>query len=301
MLCYQQTKQVIPRMLELFATHEVAVTWATVGSLMADDEEEWHSFCPTLQPNYHHSKYSAYRYAAQYGIGQAYADAHFAPALVKEIVSYPRQELATHTYGHYYCLEAGQTLEAFKADMAAAQQLALHKFGQSLTSLVFPRNQYNTAYLLACHQLGITAVRSNPPNWFWTGVANDETSLVRKIFRTGDVFVPMGSSNSYPLKKLQKVPGKPLELPASRLYRQYDGRYPLLNVQRLKRIMGEMENAAKKGECYHLWWHPENFGFHPNECIAELNQLLHFFTILREKYGMQSSNMQEMAALLAAV
>jgi peptidoglycan/xylan/chitin deacetylase (PgdA/CDA1 family) len=295
MPCYRQTCEIIPAMLEQFARHKVAVTWATVGSLFAENEEEWRSVWPHELPAYIHPKYSAYQYILQQGIGSTYAPAHFAPQTVQLILQYPQQELATHTFSHYYCLEQGQSVDAFKADLKVVQHLARLKTGKPVTSLVFPRNQFNKAYLEACFQMGITAIRSNPPNWFWTGIANDETSMLRKMFRTGDVFVPMGARNTYDRSRLQPVAGEPLSIPASRLLRQYDPKRPFLNKQRIQRILGEMEYAARHQQYYHLWWHPENFGYHPQECLSELHTILEYYTRLAYNYGMASETMFQTA------
>ena len=60
-----------------------------------------------------------------------------------------------------------------------------------------------------------------------------------------------------------------------------------------KRILNEMTMAAKNNAYYHLWWHPENFGTHPNECMHELQQIANHFHQLKNKYGMESLTMEE--------
>lgn len=44
------------------------------------------------------------------------------------------------------------------------------------------------------------------------------------------------------------------------MLRPYSPRLSFLEGLRLRRIRHEMVHAAKKGELYHLWWHPYNFG-----------------------------------------
>ena len=46
-----------------------------------------------------------------------------------------------------------------------------------------------------------------------------------------------------------------------------------------------MTMAAKNNAYYHLWWNPENFGTHPNECMHELQQIANHFHQLKSKYG----------------
>ncbi|MCU0394779.1 MAG: polysaccharide deacetylase family protein [Chitinophagaceae bacterium] len=298
MQCYRQMEWVVPAMLKLFDRYGVKATWAVVGSLMVENEAEWQSLVPEKVPAYTNTRYSSFHYAEMNGLRGAAAAAHFAPDLVKAIIDCPGQELATHTFSHYYCLEAGQDPEAFSADLQRVQELAIRKTGRPVTSLVFPRNQYAPAYLDVCARHGITAVRTNPANWFWTSIGNEDTSIMRRIFRTGDVFIPMGAKSAYPLESMQwHQGGNLLCIPASRLLRQYDPALPWMNNIRLHRIRREMEYAARNGQCYHLWWHPENFGFHPQESLQELEGILQHFHILQQRFGMESFTMAEVANL----
>ncbi len=48
-------------------------------------------------------------------------------------------------------------------------------------------------------------------------------------------------------------------------------------------------------ECYHLWFHPENFGEHPKENLNNLLQILEQYRKCASLYDMQSWNMGEYA------
>ena len=293
---YKNTLKIIPELLQLFSENEVHVTWATVGALFASGQDEFEKYKPdeSLQPTYQNQSLSAYKHVAENGLDEKYNWAYFAPGLVQEISKYKGQELATHTFAHYYCLEPGQNIEQFSADLEAAKKIA-ENIGETLVSLVFPRNQFNETYLKVCFEKGIIVVRSNPDQWFWSGTTDENTSLVRKLFRTGDTYIALGKSTSYPLKNLKVTPGEPLLLPASRFLRPFHPKYSILNKLRLKRVLHEMEEAARKNECYHLWWHPENFGDYPNESLKDLKVIIDKFRLLQNKYGMQSWNMKEYA------
>jgi hypothetical protein len=43
---------------------------------------------------------------------------------LKDVQRRPGQEIATHTFSHYYCLEEGQTPDQFRADIDAAVAVA---------------------------------------------------------------------------------------------------------------------------------------------------------------------------------
>jgi peptidoglycan/xylan/chitin deacetylase (PgdA/CDA1 family) len=290
--CYQNTIELIPRLLDLFSKYEVHVTWATVGSLLAENVDEWNQLKPSILPSFNDEKYSAYAYAAKNGLNNQVAWAHFAPRSVFQILQHPGQELGTHTFAHYYCLEPQQSKEAFQADLAAANE-ASAKFQNQLTSLVFPRNQFEPGYLDICFKQGIRTVRSNPADWFWKPVADSKSGLMRKIFRSGDAYLPLGKRTSYPLETIKRTPNQPLQLPASRFLRAWQPSYPLANRVHAIRVKSELSAAATYDECYHLWWHPENFGSHPEENISQLEDFLKHYQTLKDKYGMRSWNMGE--------
>ena len=296
--CYRNTLHLVPRMLELFAQYDVHVTWATVGSMFAKDQAEWEQLRPSIEPQYAVEKYSAYRWVSRNAMLPDYHWAHFAPDMVRAILQYPGQELGTHTFSHYYCLEQQDEPRAFEADLLSAQKAAA-LFGCQLTSLVFPRNQFNPAYLKTCFENGITTIRSNPSNWFWSPVTNRGSSLFRKLVRTADAYMQVGAQRtSYPLSSIDITPGEPLQLPASRFLRPWRSEYRFANKWRIRRLCQEMRLAAKHGECYHLWWHPENFGDHPEENMSGLLMLLEQYAKCRNKYGMTSWNMGEYATHL---
>ncbi|WP_170971178.1 polysaccharide deacetylase family protein [Ilyomonas limi] len=293
LLCYQNTIRTVPKMLALFEAHGVHVTWATVGSMFASDAEEWNQLKPSLQPEYANEGYSPYRWVAQHGLQPEYHVAHFAPDAVKSILQYKGQELGTHTFSHYYCLEQVKQPEAFEADLKAANAAAL-KFGTQTTSLIFPRNQYNAQALRVCYENGIRVVRSNPDARFWTPINDKDASLLRKVLRTGDAYIQLGSTrSSYPLTAIAKRVNEPMLLPASRFLRPWHPAHRFTNKLMLRRINKELETAAKLHECYHLWWHPENFGDFPQENLENLAIVLEQYKKYRQKYGMQSWNMGE--------
>lgn len=283
---FSNTRMVIPKMLELFGRNEISVTWATVGMLFAKNEEEWKSYSPEFLPSYRDQNLSAYEWAKANGVR---SEVHFAPELIDEILSTPYQELGSHTFAHYYTLMRGQSPDQFRQDLRATQTIAKDKFGVSLKSLVFPRNQINELYLGICLEEGYEYVRGNPKNWFWQETQHE--SFEKKVFRSADCFFQVGKKSSYGIEEIDEFVDEPLILPASRILRPLNPLNPLFNSVRLHRIFREMEDAAKKKEVYHIWWHPHNFGNDPNQSLRELAQLIQHFQKLREQYGMESLSM----------
>ena len=295
--CYENTRRLIPEMLQLFAGGQVHVTWATVGMLFAKDWNEWSQFAPTVKPAYANTRLNSYSLREKFERDEQLKNNFFAPELVDQIRNTPYQEMATHTYCHYYCREEGQSVEQFKHDLQAAKRIAARK-GIALQSLVFPRNQLDEPYLSVCAAEGIKTVRSNPVDWFWNMDIAEKP--LKRIFRAADAYLPVGHKTSYKLSSLELKKGLPLSIPASRLLRPVHADNKLLNELRLKRILREMTAAAKAKECYHLWWHPNNFGDHPEQSMRDLETIVNHYKKLETKWGMSSMSMLEVYDFLKA-
>ena len=293
---FLNTRKLIPHLLNSYKEYGVHTTWATVGMLFHESKDSLLFRSPSLTPTYQVPELSAYHFIEQIGIGNTEADDHyhFAASLVQQIVDTPKQELASHTFAHYYCNERGQTVDQFRADLQAAQQSA-KLFNRELKSLVFPRNQFNEEYLKACYDAGFIAVRDNPRDWLWNIQSTQGESMWKRLNRGVDAYVPLGGKNTYTIESLQFRPGLPVCIPASRLLRPYRPKELFLNRMKIARIKNEMERAAQNGEVYHLWWHPHNFGHYPKESMDGLKEILDHFAMCREKYGMVSLSMGEIA------
>ena len=287
---FLNTRKAIPEMLSIFAKGDIHVTWAIVGMLYRNNKKEWEENMPDIIPTFNNHRASAYEWIKKNGFLSETDPCHFAPELVDLIKSTPNQEIGTHTYAHYFCLEDGQTKEQFREDIKLACKLANEK-GIEITSLVFPRNQYNEEYLSVCNEFGITSVRTNPDIWYWS-YSNEKGGFMKRFFRAGDAYLKFQPIKMLYLKDINTAE-LPLQLPASRLYRPWRPKYAIENKLKIRRILNEMTRAAKKGAYYHLWWHPHNFGRHPRECLSELQKISNHYNYLNKKYGFESLTMTE--------
>jgi peptidoglycan/xylan/chitin deacetylase (PgdA/CDA1 family) len=297
---FVNTRNVIPEMLSLFTNFDVHVTWATVGMLFYDSKDQLMQNTPVEKPTYKAQTLSAYHYVDTIGIGsdERSDPFHYAPSLIRKIVSTPHQELGTHTFAHFYCNEEGQTVDQFRADLRAAQQAAEKIFNRQLKSLVFPRNQFNDQYLKVCFEEGISAVRSNPLDWFWNIKSTQRESAWKRLNRGLDAYFPIGKKNTFSMGAIPVRHGFPICIPASRLLRPYRPQELFLNDYKIRRIKAEISRAAQNGEVYHLWWHPHNFGNYPQESLHGLELILKHYAYCRDKWKMSSLNMAELASLL---
>jgi peptidoglycan/xylan/chitin deacetylase (PgdA/CDA1 family) len=287
-------REVIPRLLALFEEFEVAATWATVGFLFARSRADFESFRPAALPAYRDP--TLFPYDEPVGEDEASDPLHYASSLIERIRTTPRQEVATHTYSHYFCHEAGQTAEQFRADLEAARAIAAAR-GIALRSIVFPRNQHNPAYDGVLREAGITAYRGNPHSWMWRFADREESAgLARRAARLVDAYLNLTGDSSVGWHEVPR-PGGLADVRASYLVRPFRPRLARLEPLRLRRMRRAVRDAARRKRILHLWWHPHNFGAHPDECLHFLRGVLEEFARCRAGFGMQSLTMAEVANL----
>ena len=289
-------REVVPRLLALFEEFGVGATWATVGMLFARSREELQRFSPTRRARYADPRLDPY--GEPVGDGEADDPFHYAPSLVARIREAPRQELATHTFSHYYCREPGQDAAAFAADLASAVAIA-ETWGVPLRSIVFPRNQHEPAYDGALRAAGIRCYRGTQAAWMHRATRAGETTAAVRAARYADAFVPLSGPCTTRWDALVQSSGL-VDVPASFFLRPATGDWR--DELQHRRIHGAMRHAARTGAICHLWWHPHNFGADVDANVAALRRLLERWRELRDATGMESLGMAEVAerALRAA-
>ncbi|MEP7236262.1 MAG: polysaccharide deacetylase family protein [Ferruginibacter sp.] len=284
-------KQVIPELLDLFSTYNFKATIATVGILFAENREKLEPFIPVIKPGYSNPAYNVYENEfADIGFNETDDPYHFGYSLFK-LIKNSNHEMATHTFSHYFCLEEGQTVEEFDADIKAAIKIA-NAGNIQISSMVFPRNQMAEDYLPVLMNNGINVYRGNPLSWIYNPRKFSAEVPFIRLCRLLDTYFPISGNNTFVIKK---ETGMPVNVPASRFLKPYNKNLAWLEKLKLKRIMNEMTYAAKNKELYHLWWHPHNFGTNIKENMANLTVLLNHYKLLQDKHGFQNLTMKEVA------
>jgi len=280
-------RKAIGQLLELFQKYQIHATWATVGFLFAENYEQLQPFLPENKPSYENQALDPYPWLAQIGANEQEAPCFYGPSLINLVASYPNQEIATHTFGHYYCREKGQTVAQFADDLKAAKAIAAEK-GYHVTSVVLPRNQCEPEYTQVIRQLGFTAYRDEENDWIHRKVKN---RTLKRGLRLMDAYLPLTGHGGH----TPKLENGLWNLTGSRMYRPIFMPLYFLEGVRIRRIKKQMLYAAKHGLTYHLWWHPHNLGVRTDAHLQQLEEIFRYFEELKERYGMQSLNMQEAA------
>ena len=288
----------IPKILDLFNQFGIHATWATVGMLCFKNKKELMENLPPLHPSYTNTNFSPYEKLDSIGENEEQDPLHFGLSLIQKIAECPKQEVASHTFSHFYCLEEGQTIEEFEADLKASLYCGIIN-GLPIKSLVFPRNQTNPRYLQVCKAYGIESFRGNESSWMYKASKFNGDGSWKRLIRLSDCYLNISGHNTYPLSEVVTEPI--VNLPSSRFLRPYSKKLKSLELLRLRRIKKSIINAAKNGEVFHLWWHPHNFGKNIEENLQFLTEILHLVEKLRNEYGFESLTMAEASSLALQV
>ncbi|ANX13963.1 hypothetical protein ABE41_018275 [Fictibacillus arsenicus] len=284
----------IPKILEIFKRYDIHATWAIVGFLFYDGLIDLKKSLPFEKPNYSNPENNSYIYINKnFENINMNNSLHFSRSLIEKIKKTPSQEIGSHTFSHFYCLEDGQNEFSFTKDIETTIQ-TFNENGLTCKSVVFPRNQINKEYLKICNNYGITSYRGTEPNFIYKAKNEiEKNNKLKRILRFLDSYLNLFGHNTFSLTNVTK--NIPINVPSSRFLRPYSKSLKAFEKYKVNRIKKDMEYAARNGNAYHIWWHPHNFGKNVEENLNNLIEILDQFLYLKEKYNMKSANMSEVS------
>lgn len=284
--------EVVPRLLKLYNQYGIHCTWAAVGAMMTGDFRDLQQYCPENTPSYLEKELSPYHdfIPSSREMEGLYL---YGKELVELVQKARHQEIGSHTFSHYYCLEDGQTKDQFEADIEAAIAVSSAQKIE-IQSFIFPRHQINNSYLEVLKKNGILIYRGTEKAWYHSPAKGSEEGVVKRAFRYLDYFVKVGSHHTQKTSDLHKDGFTVIR--ASRWLRPYSEKIKFLDGLKLRRIKQQMTYAAKNSEIFHLWFHPHDIGIHQDINFGYLEEIFQHYKKLNEKYNFQSKNMSEIAA-----
>ncbi len=281
--------KVVPKLLELFKRNSIHATWAIVGAMMCENYEDLVHKSPEILPEYSEEVLSPYKefYSE---ISAVPSDYLFGKQLVDLVQKTPFQELGTHTFSHYYCLENGQTRESFLSDLQAA--IAISKENDfTPNSLIFPRHQLNSNYIKEIPNYGIEIYRGTEKIWYNSSSPGNEEGVLKRAIRFADYYFPMFSQHIQDLKEVKN--NNLYQIRASRWLRPYSKKWEKLDFLKMKRIKSQMTSAAKQGKIFQLWFHPHDIGADIEKNFEYLEKIMNHYQVLKSQYGFESLHFTE--------
>ncbi|GAA3201891.1 polysaccharide deacetylase family protein [Nonomuraea roseoviolacea] len=207
------------RLLALLDEYQVPATWAIVGRLLAPSEN---------------------------GEIRTPEKWYYAPYLLDWITgACVDHEIGTHTFSHVYTQDPATTREVWVRELEAAARLG-ERLGVPVRSIVHPRNQ--VAYVDTLPEAGIIAYRGVERNWY--GNRLGPLHLLDRALGT--------PATTYDPRTL-RVGERLVNLPASQFLVGSNGLRRLIPAaSRIRQARLGLDRAARRGEVYHLWFHPFN-------------------------------------------
>lgn len=283
-------RKAVKDILFQFQQYGIHATWAIVGMLLARNRSDLAKYIPEKKPQYQDKKLSIYSFLNRIGKDEKDDPAHYGLSLAKAIRKVEGQEIASHTFSHYYCCYPGQDGQDLQSDMGAAQNISEQNLGVKPTSVIFPRNQINTDYIPILKEMGFTAYRGWPSPSVYNTVDNGYWIRGRRLL---DSYFSLYGAKAYPRSE---VPEQGIaNIKASNFLRPYNRRLRFMEKQKISQIRKGMLEAAVKKQVYHLWWHPHNFGAYREANLSNLDRILSYYCYLSMKYDFSSMNMGELA------
>ena len=283
------TDQAVIELLKLFKKFNIHATWAVVGMLNYEDKKNLINDLPILKPSYANNNFSSYDHLNSIKEND-FSKLYSGKNLIDIIKNSSFQEISSHTFSHYYCLEKGQNVNQFKADLIKQLEIS-NKNNTSIASIIFPRNQYNDEYLKICSDLGFTSYRGIVKTIVHKPISKKNLTLFKRAIRFIDNYINIYGYRTHSF--LVKYNDSIWNIPESFFLTTRFVKHKVLRFFFMKRLKKSMLNAAKTNSLFHIWFHPHNFGTNTFECINQLKELLEYYEILKEKYGMQNLNMSE--------
>ena len=291
-----EARKAVRDMLDVFTARQIRATWATVGFLFASTRDELDACLPDERPAYRRGELDPYVEAI--GVDEERDPEHLAGSLVELISCGDGQEVGSHTFSHYYCLEAGQNEATFRADLAAAQAIALRPRPEADQSGAAP--QPVEPRLREGGPGPGVPLHPRPP----TGHGAIElTGRAERSPSRGQVGRHVHRSLASSDDGVERRPAcvGPLRRAGQRVLASVRARPQAARIPaRVARLRSGLRHAAQHGRIFHLWWHPHNFSQHQPENFAVLEQVLDEFDRLAVAEGMQSLTMSDVSAMVAS-
>ena len=219
--------------MKLFVKNNIHATWAVVGFLFFNNKIDLMRFVPDKSIEYKNDNLSPYPYILN--SKTLNYDHHFAPEIISLLKNSKGQEIASHTFSHYYTMENGQTIYNFKEDIELAVYIA-NKSNISINSFVFPRNQCNHKYLSILSENGIRCYRGTEKNWIYKFSPSKFQTKLKRVLRLIDAYINITGYNTYFDKQSSD---NIYNYPSSRFLRPYNKKLAFLDSWKIRRIKEE--------------------------------------------------------------
>lgn len=271
--------EVVSKLLALFTKYDIHCTWAVVGALACKDKDE---VLALLKKDV---RYDVWNLSIkEYVRAIDRPEVYFFPKLIAQVRDTAGQEIGSHTFIHFYANEKGATVDMLRQEMELSRKVMDGLWIKART-LIMPRNQVEGLDNEVLKDTGFTVVRGRAGGPL-------KPVMVKKVLNFADAYFPL-IRRPFTLSDIGKDGIQNVK--ASILFRPYFKKLAFLEPLKLLRIKLAMKRAAKRSECFHLWFHPHNVANDMDRNFETLEKIFKYYQKLNIKYCMQSVTMAECA------
>lgn len=274
---FMNIEKIIEDTLDLFQQYGISATWAIVPLMISFSVDELVDSYPRTK-----SLDAIIKNKKLFDDMTINPQYYFIPSLLKMVNNTRFQSIGLHGYTHTQIDDQIMTLKVFDSELKASKEIFKKNNLSHPKSFIFPSNVIDNDYVEILSNNSIQIFRSASKDLSNNLVGRYFSRLNRKL----DSYVQISSSKSGDIININNV----ASTTGTRFLRPVSNNLQLFFS--VKRIKSEMLKFAQNGQCYHLWWHPHNFGKYTNLNFSMLREILTYYAFLRKTYGMKSLSME---------
>jgi peptidoglycan/xylan/chitin deacetylase (PgdA/CDA1 family) len=289
--CRIEREVVVQRLLDLFAEYDVSATWCVLGHLFLG---ECHQQNGTKHPDIvppHHAWVREAWFAHDPCTDEVRSPEFYGRTLVEKIRSCPvAQEVACHSFSHVIFGDEGCSEATAATEVEACVRVA-REMGIELKSFAFPRNR--VGHLPVLVRNGFRSYRGPGERWY---ESEEATGALGRLAHLWDVVWASQPPTVIP----QRDPSGLWNIPGSMIYFPMHGIRRFVPMsRRVKRAIKGLDEAARTGRIFHLWFHPTNLADRTEAMFAGLRAILEHAARLRREGRLTIASMDALVPTAA--
>lgn len=276
--CELERREVIDRLLRLFAEFEISATWCIVGHLFLSQckSENGRKHPEIVRPT--HAWLQQDWFAHDPCDSEDDDHLFLGRSLVEKIraCAVP-QEIGCHTFSHVIFGDAGCSRATAESELTECVRLA-REAGIELRSFAFPRDRIG--HLDVLREYGMACYRGREPHWYERRKLPEP---IRRLASLGGVLIaaePPLVMPEWQREGIWNIPGSMIYFP-NHGFRRY---IPI--ALRVRRAIKGLKAAARQRKIFHLWFHPTNLADDMEAMFAGLRAILQQANELRAQGGL---------------
>lgn len=282
---FNNTRYCINEMLSLLEKYQISATFAMVGHLMlsACHEQNGTKHPELVRPNF--SWYQKDWFSEDPCTDVNTDPIWYGSDILEDICkANPPHEIGSHSFSHLIFGDEGCYKECADSDIKECVRVA-EELDLKLTSFIYPRDSIGHRDVLK--KYGFLSYRGHGDEWY----RPIKTKPIRRICHYLDNLLGIAPNTSKPI-----IDELGLFMTTGNMhYYQRSGIRKLIPIfMRVRKAKKGVDLAIKRGEVFHMWFHPFNLASDPDGLLKGLDQILAYVRKKMDEGSLDSLTMEEL-------